>query len=257
MSHEDLIRAEFGKQAVTFEDPRYSFGDGRLIEWFTGQIPLQPDMTVLEIAAGTGHIARALAPVVRQVIALDLTPEMLALGHNAARSTGIANVLFERGDAAALPYVDGSFDAVVTRFAIHHFEKPEVQLREMARVCAAGGTVAIMDIVAAEPLTSDLYNHVERLRDSSHTQALTLDELQEIVTRVGLTITHEASFDHVMDCERWLAQADAAPDTADAIRTLLRAELAGGAPTGMRPTEEAGRLFFTHRYQVVIAGRDN
>ena len=84
---------------------------------------------MLDVAAGTGHVARSLAPRVRAVVALDATQAMLEQG----KRHGVPNVVFMRGDAAALPFVDQSFDVVVNRFALHHFEQPEVQLAEMRR----------------------------------------------------------------------------------------------------------------------------
>src|SRR5688572_28625776 len=96
-----------------------------------------PHDLVLDVAAGTGHVARALAASVRAVIAVDATEAMLAAGKAEADRAGLRNVVFQRGDAAALPFADGSFDIVLSRFALHHFEQPAVQVREMARCLRA------------------------------------------------------------------------------------------------------------------------
>src|SRR5439155_16462349 len=127
---------------------------------------------VLDVAGGTGHLARAYAAAARCAIVLDLTEEMLRIGIRQARAEGLDNVLFERGDASAMAYLDGSFDLVISRFAVHHFRQPGRPLSEMARVCRPGGRVAIIDLVASDPLLADDLNARERLRDPSHATAL-------------------------------------------------------------------------------------
>src|SRR3954470_12464213 len=170
--HDDLVRREFTKQAKTFEDPTYSFGDPRLLRWIREHVPVQEGSLVLDVAAGTGHVARALAGDAAAVVAFDLTGEMLATGKAEADAAGVRNVVFERGDASALPHLDGSFDLVVSRFAVHHFAEPARQIGEMARVCRPGGRVAIVDLVTVDAGTAERHNELERLRDPSHTRAL-------------------------------------------------------------------------------------
>ena len=237
-AHNELIREEFAKQAAGFEDPQYSFGDPRLMAWILSHVPVEPHFTVLDVAAGTGHLARALAPLVHQVIALDLTPEMLVLGKQQADTAGIGNLVFERGDAAALPYVDNSFDLVASRFAIHHFHEPGIQVAEMVRVCRPGGLVAVIDLVAADPMLAENYNDLERLRDPSHTNALLPEHLVELLVAGDAGIEEQTWRDHKLSLERWLAQAHAAPRSAERIRSELAIELGGGPATGMRPSLE-------------------
>ena len=254
-AHNELVRQEFAKQAASFEDPQYSFAHPRLISWILSHVPVEPHFTVLDVAAGTGHLARTLAPLVHQVVAVDLTPEMLAAGKQQADAAGIENVLFERGDAAALPYLDDSFDLVVSRFAIHHFSEPATQTAEMIRVCRRGGRVAVIDLVAAEPELAERYNELERLRDPSHTYALPAERLVELLEASGARIEQQNSHDQKLDVERWLAQADTRPDLAERIRAELRAELAGGSSTGMRPSLEEGGLYFTQRWVILLASK--
>jgi SAM-dependent methyltransferase len=252
-AHNELVRREFAAQAATFEDPRYVFADTGILDWILEHVPVEAGSTVLDVAAGAGHLARAAATRARQVVAIDLTPEMLVEGKRAAEAAGIANVLFERGDAAALPYLEGSFDLVVSRFAVHHFADPSVQVAEMARVCRPGGGVAIIDLVATDPGTTARQNELERLRDPSHTEALTLDRLAALIAAAGLTVDHEITRDHALGFDRWIAQAGTPPGVADRIRAALEAELEGGAPTGMRPLRDGARLRFSQRWAIVVA----
>src|SRR4029078_10464421 len=95
--------------------------------------PLTPDMLVLDVACGAAHAAELAAPHVRQVVGVDLTPELLALGATRLRDAGITNVLLQEGNAATLPFVDASFDLVMCRTAIHHMGDPIDSIARMGR----------------------------------------------------------------------------------------------------------------------------
>jgi SAM-dependent methyltransferase len=233
----------FTQQAAAFEDSRLNRLFTTDSEWLFDRLPLDPGDLVLDVAAGTGHVARRLAPKVRQVVALDATRAMLEQG----RAQAPANVLFVQGDAAALPFLDDSFDVVVTRFAVHHFEDPRVQLDEMRRVLKPAGRLAVADLIA-HPEAADTQNRLETLRDPSHTRML---ELHELAALVGSDDVEVRDVDRPL--EPWLVQTDPAEDSARAIREALRDELAGGPPTGFRPSERDGELRFVHTMASLIA----
>jgi ubiquinone/menaquinone biosynthesis C-methylase UbiE len=255
--HKEVVRTEFSRQAASFEDPSYSFGDPRLTQWILEHVPVESGWTVLDVAGGTGHLARAVAPQVRQVVVLDLTRAMLEHGKSQTDAAGLENVLFEQGDAAALPYLDCSFDLVASRFAIHHFEAPQVVVDEMARVCRFGGSVAAIDLVSSDPALGDEYNRLERLRDPSHTTALTADALHLLLEHAGLRVAHTTSQEQVIDVERWLSQAATAETVGERIRAGLRDELEGGPSTGMRPVLKKGRLCYRQQWMIFVAERAN
>jgi SAM-dependent methyltransferase len=233
----------FTRQAAAFEDPRLNRLFTTDSEWLFERLPLSPGDLVLDVAAGTGHVARRLAPKVRTVVALDATRAMLEQG----RAQAPPNVLFTQGDAAALPFLDGSFDVVVTRFAVHHFEDPAVQLAEMRRVLRPGGRLAVADLIA-HPEAAETQNRLETLRGPSHTRMLELEELTELVRADDVEVR-----DVVRPLEPWLVQTEPALAAAEAIRAALNAELAGGPPTGFRPSEREGELHFVHTMASLIA----
>jgi ubiquinone/menaquinone biosynthesis C-methylase UbiE len=253
-AHNQVVQREFAAQAAGFEDPRYVFADERILDWILSHVPVEPHFIVLDVAAGAGHLARAIAPRAHHVIAFDLTPEMLATGKAAADAAGISNLVFERGDAASLPYLDDSFDLVVSRFAVHHFAEPERQISEMVRVCRPGGRVAIIDLVTADPVLGERHNELERLRDPSHTTAVAPDRMVGLIESSGAVLEHEVSTDQELDVGRWFAQAGTEPEAASEIRAALEAELEGGTPTGMRPVRGDGKLRFTQRWAIFVAG---
>jgi SAM-dependent methyltransferase len=237
--HADRVEQAFTQQAGAFEDPRFNRLFTTDSEWLFERLPLSSDDLVLDVAAGTGHVARALAPKVRAVVALDATQAMLEQG----RAYQVPNVIFMRGDAAALPFVDGSFDVVVSRFALHHFERPEVQLAEMRR---CGRRLAIADLVA-DPEAVDTQNRLERLRDPSHANLLTIDALKALVDTDDVEVRSV-----VRPLDPWLAQTDTPEEAAGEIRDALDREIDGGPPTGFQPRRDQGELHFVHTMASLI-----
>ncbi len=242
--HRDLIKEEFARQAASFEDHLYSFGDPRVLGWILDNVPPDGAELVLDVAGGTGHVARAYAEHVRCATVLDLTAEMLAVGKREVDAAGVRNVLFQQGEADAMPFV--------SRFAVHHFADPVAVLAEMARVCRPDGRVALMDLAAAEPEHADAYNHRERLRDPSHTRGLTVEELRATIKEAGLEIAHFVERDQPLPLERWLDQSQPAEEVRTQLREELEEELSGGTPTGMRPQRRDGELYFTQRWAIAV-----
>src|SRR5436853_3352347 len=81
-----------------------------------------PEDTVLDVACGPGLVVAAFARVVRHATGIDVTPAMLARARQL--TAGLANVTLDHGDVTSLPYADGRFSIVVSRFAFHHFPEP-------------------------------------------------------------------------------------------------------------------------------------
>jgi ubiquinone/menaquinone biosynthesis C-methylase UbiE len=102
---------------------------------------IAPGQSVLDVATGTGPVAITAARRGAQVAAIDLTPELLAHARPSADLAGVS-VDWKEGDAEALPYRDGSFDAVLSQFGHMFAPRPEVATREMLRVLRPGGTIA-------------------------------------------------------------------------------------------------------------------
>lgn len=250
-THNEAIRREFEKQVATFSNELYTYQ----LDWIIKELGPQPDDSVLDVAAGTGHIGRAVAAKARYVVAMDLTPAMLRDGKAQADVAGMRNILFELGDAAHLPYLDASFDLVTARFAVHHFEDPRIQLAEMVRVCRPGGRVGIVDIIAAtpDPAVTQEHNRLERLRDQTHTEILSLEALANLLEKLGLQVISHSAQDIPISVDGWLASTQTPEQSSEQIRAALRAELAGGPPTGMRPVLRDGELWFLHLWAVVVA----
>jgi SAM-dependent methyltransferase len=255
-THDEVVRSEFARQAEGFGTAGIFAADPRLNSWVCRHLePLTPDMVVLEVACGAAHQAQAVAERVRQVVGVDLTPEMLEAGRLRLGVADVRNVLLEEGNASTLPFVDESFDLAYSRFALHHVEDPSVVLAESARVARSGGRVAAIDLVSPDAQLAARFNDYERHRDPSHTRALTPEELGRAFARNGLEILHRTQTEPTIPVDRWLEQASTPADVGEAIIADLRAELAGGPATGMRPVDDGDTLSYKQTWEIVVAAK--
>jgi ubiquinone/menaquinone biosynthesis C-methylase UbiE len=250
-THHDRVREQFRLQAPTFT--RTGFAANGL-EWIVAQLAPQPDQIALDVAAGAAHLGRALAPLVTQVAAIDLTPEMLIQGHHLAEESGLSNITFQVGDAGRLPWIDGQFDLVVCRLAVHQVADPGTMVREMLRVTRPGGRVGITDIFVAEPQTAEETNRLERLRDPSHSRTRTREEIVDLVDTAGGTVISEATTEFALELDDWLERTHTSETNRKQIVARFEQEIAGGSETGLRPARASnGTLFLTHPWITVIA----
>jgi ubiquinone/menaquinone biosynthesis C-methylase UbiE len=253
MDHNSIIRQEFSKQASHFGKRGLTLSSQEILSWIVDTLPLDESYRVLDVAAGTGHLSRAIAPHVKEVVAVDITPEMLAQAHQATAESNLDNITIKGGDAKALPYPNEHFDMVVSRLAIHHFAEPIVQLREMVRVCKPYQMIGVIDLLSPEDENlAETYNHLERLRDPSHTVALSKTQMGRVLGEVGITVESIEAKDIVVDFENWVQMTGTQPKTVEYIRSELMGDIEGGPKTGMRPFMENDSLKFLQIWSIII-----
>lgn len=97
---------------------------------------------ILDVATGTGWTARRIADRGADVTGVDFAPDVLAAARDLAADRNF-EIEFEDGDAEALPYGRGEFDAVISTFGVMFVQRPEDAARELARVCRSGGRLAL------------------------------------------------------------------------------------------------------------------
>jgi SAM-dependent methyltransferase len=146
------------------------------------------DERALDVGTGAGALAFALAPLVREVVGIDPSAELLAKG----RERAPANVELIEGDGTALPFEDGSFDLAGTLRTLHHVHRPELILAEQARVTRPGGRVLVIDQVAPiDPLDALAVDAFERARDPGHTRLLPEADLRGLFDANRLVLLRE------------------------------------------------------------------
>lgn len=111
-------------------------------EEFIARLPLRPGMRVLDVACGSGNLAVIAAKRGCVVKGVDIAANLIAQARERATAEGL-DIEFREGDAEALPYADGEFDAVVTMFGAMFAPRPDVVAAELLRVTRPGGFVAM------------------------------------------------------------------------------------------------------------------
>ena len=175
------------------------------------------DERALDVGTGAGTLALALAPLVREVVGVDIVPELL----ERARTNAPANVTFVEGDATKLPFDTDSFDLVCTRRTVHHIAHPEYVIAELVRVTAPGGRVFVDDQIApADPLAALDLDRFERARDPSHTRTLPDVDFRQLFEANGLVLLQTRYDRHTRELGYYLSLAGCEGDAADRAREL-------------------------------------
>ena len=253
MKHNRVVRREFSKQASRFGDNGLTLSSQDILDWIVEFLPLNKEFRVLDVAAGTGHLSRAIAPHVREVVAIDITPEMLDYARQEITTRNFDHISIEEGNAERLPHEADCFDLVVSRLAIHHFEEPMIQLREMVRVCKPNHRIGIIDLLSPEDeRIAETYNSLERLRDPSHTMALTNEQMKKILAEVEIVVDKSETRDVEVDFQQWVKMTVTPPETLEVLKEELMNDIRDGAKTGMRPFMEDGALKFLQVWCAII-----
>jgi SAM-dependent methyltransferase len=218
-SNVDDVRARFGATAeLVAEHAARQIESVR--EELRSFVAPEGDERALDSGTGAGTLALALAPLVREVVGVDIVPELL----ERARRNAPANVSFVEGDATKLPFDSGSFDLSCSRRTLHHIAHPEPAIAELARVTVPGGRVFVDDQIApVDPLDAYALDRFESARDPSHTR--TLPDVDFLFEANGLVLLRSQFQTHERKLGYYLALAGC--EGADRDRAV---QLSPGGP---------------------------
>ena len=184
-SNADIVLDQFTRQATPFANAAAMRDEEalRLLVEFSGA---SANDTVLDVACGPGLVVAAFAKVCRHATGIDLTPAMIekAREHAAALGAHQCRLACRQRAAAAV-----SRSLVLGRglaLRVPSFPRSARRAAEMARVATRPGRVVVADMAASDdPRRADALNRMERLRDPSHTRALTLAEMRGLFAQAG------------------------------------------------------------------------
>ena len=177
------------------------------LAWLVEALEPAPGDRVLDLGCGAGHAGFAVATTGAAVMAVDASARMLETALALAQDRGLKGYEAVRADVGSLPFPDGSFDGVVSRYSAHHWPDVVGALREAARVLRPGGRVVVIDTIAPdEPALDTLVNALELLRDPTHGRNLRLDEWRAAFTGAGLEVVGERTWPIELETTSWFAR---------------------------------------------------
>lgn len=227
------------------------FADSGVLEQIRAAVKPTKTMNLLDLGCGPGIVTAAMAPDVREVVAYDLTPEMLDKAREKCQETGLKNVRFELGRAEHLPFEEESFEGVVTRLTIHHFLDPRRVMNEVVRVTRRGGKVVVADVVSSEDEEeATLHNALETLRDPAHVWMFSPSGLLELIQSAGLRIISKATWETERDYDEWIRITNA-PERVKPLHAVMLALAKAGIHAGINLHFNGRRVVFTHRWLLV------
>ena len=214
----DATQERFGKTAeriAELQDARAAELEQQIVRL----VAPSGDERALDSGTGTGALAFALAPHVREVVGLDVVPQLLEQARK--RATDVPNVTFAEGDATKLPFGYGEFDLACSLRTLHHLARPELALAELTRVTRSQGRVLVIDQIApVDPLVAAELNRFERARDPTHTRTLADVDLRGLFESNGLVLLRAEYTRERRDVDSYLDLAGCEGEARERAKTL-------------------------------------
>lgn len=217
-SHHDNVEKQFGSQANAYLTSTVH-ASGRDLQRLAERLSAFPQASVLDMGCGAGHASFAAAHQVKQVVAYDLSAQMLDVVAQAAKEKGLDNIATRQGYAESLPFEDGSFDVVISRYSAHHWHDVGRALREVNRVLKPGGVVIVMDVMSPGHPVRDIWlQPVEALRDTSHVRNYSSGEWLSLMNDANLIADTVLTDRLPLAFNSWVARMRTPQVLIDAVR---------------------------------------
>lgn len=243
-------RASFGPVAANYSRSTFHTSTDRLQEVIDLVQPRPGDLA-LDVATGTGNTAFALAPLVRRVVGLDLTREMLDVAKRIASEREIRNVDWVLADASDLPFANNTFDVYVVRAAPHHFPRLEAFVREAFRVLKPAGTAVFIDCAPPMP-AREVLHEVEKRRDPSHVLSLTVDEWRRHLELAGFEVELARARELDWEYDEWMHTMAVRPEVAAQLAKIIESA-EGEARAQLHPERRQGKLWHAYWHCLIRA----
>jgi ubiquinone/menaquinone biosynthesis C-methylase UbiE len=221
LNNGNAARRQFGLHAEKYRKSR-THGDPLILDHIIGLISPNKDAIALDVGCGGGHMTAALAAVVREIVAIDITPEMLVQTSLLTGERRLKNVELCLADADNLPFHSDVFDIVSCRIVLHHILDVGRAIAEMARVLEKNGSLFIQDILGFDDLESrDYMDGIEKLRDPSHLRNCNMVEWKGFLDACGLKVIHFEVVPRVYQLKEWTSRSGTSIDKIDEIKMKL------------------------------------
>ncbi|GFM81536.1 hypothetical protein PSCICN_22280 [Pseudomonas cichorii] len=222
-AHTQVVQRQFGEQASAYLSSAVH-AQGAEFALLQAEVAGHSNARVLDLGCGAGHVSFNVAPAVGEVVAYDLSQQMLDVVSAAAVDKGLSNIRTVHGAAERLPFEDGEFDFVFSRYSAHHWGDLALALREVRRVLKPGGVAAFIDVMSpGSPLLDTYLQTVEVLRDTSHVRDYSAAEWLHQVSDAGLFTRSLARQRLRLEFNSWVERMRTPQALRVAIRELQQA----------------------------------
>jgi ubiquinone/menaquinone biosynthesis C-methylase UbiE len=194
---------------------------------------------VLDLGCGAGHACFAMARGgAGRVTAFDPSAEMLGVVAREAAARGHRSVDTLVGAAESLPFADGTFEIVATRYSAHHWAQVPRALTECARVLRPGGRAVVIDVIAPEePVLDTPLQVIEFLRDSSHVRNYRVSEWSGMLRAAGFETPSVDTWRLALEFPSWVARIGTSAARIAALKAVF-AELGDEARRYLQVTAD-------------------
>ncbi|MEB0207258.1 class I SAM-dependent methyltransferase [Pseudomonas sp. CCC3.1] len=218
--HSQVVQKQFGEQAAAYLSSAVH-AQGTEFGLLKAELADKPAARLLDLGCGAGHVSFHVAALVKEVVAYDLSQQMLDVVSSAAADRGLNNISTVCGAAERLPFADGEFDYVLSRYSAHHWSDLGQALREVRRVLKPGGVAAFIDVLSpGSPLFDTYLQSVEVLRDTSHVRDYSAGEWLRQVNEAGLQVRSTQRQRLRLEFTSWIERMRTPPVMSAAIREL-------------------------------------
>ena len=173
---------------------------------------------------------------------------MLEVGKKEAEDAGISNITFVKGIAEELPFLDNSFDIVISRLAFHHFVNPEEIFTEMMRVLKPGGKFVLMDMVSQKEELRAKIDEMEQMRDFSHVKELTTTEMRNLYEKNEMKLLTQECIKVPVSVEAWMDLTHTSEEIKEILRGKIKSDIEGEMDTGFLPYLKKDKMYFDHHW---------
>ena len=153
-------------------------------------LPIKPGMKILDLGTGSGYLSFPLAETYPnvEITGLDIVEKALQMNREKAVEAQLENLEFVAYDGIEFPFADGTFDLIVTRYALHHFPIIEKTFSEIGRVLSETGVLFISDPAPNDNDTERFVDAYMQMKKDGHIKFYTMQEWKDLAGNAGFEL---------------------------------------------------------------------
>ncbi len=178
-------------------------------------LPIKPGMKILDLGTGSGYLSFPIARKYRdvEITGLDIVEKALQANREKAEAEQLENLHFVAYDGIEFPFADGTFDLVITRYALHHFPMIEKTFSEIGRIISQDGALFLSDPAPNADDTERFVDAYMQMKKDGHIKFYTRQEWEHLAGTIGMSLTG-----HFDTAVRFPKKRSTAPELEDILQ---------------------------------------